>query len=701
MPRTAGRAMPEHVSIQQLLTDATAKYHTGDYRQAIQIWQKILLSEPGNQKAKEGIRMASLLLEEAQAAAAVGQGDAAAPGETSESQESIAKVREGIQTVRNHLAASNHLAAMEVCQSLLALAPRSAAVHEIVEEAREAYEAQPFIHEHLVIAQQLFVQERLAEASAELHKIFFLNPNHGEARKLEAKILALKQKMAPSAHQAAPAAPETEAALPVTTSAAPDPAETRRFTAPPDFGDSLDLPAEAPPVLPAAPEPAAASPAAPAASEGTAPPSSSDAAGKTEDWEAELAQLTLGGPSAAPAVEAPTTTGGTPEPPAEEKLEILGLSEGPGAPAPKAPEPPAAPALTPETAAAEAPAPAAPPTVEPEAPTRGEVPPRKTADDLDLSALMDDQEEAAPAPSPVEEEAGEEKIPAKRPPVREAPVRVPSRSGASVMKYVLPLAGIVIGGGAAWWFFGAHSSNSGNGGNPPPPPSAQARQNAPGPVVRRGSGSGANLGLSSSGSKPSGNTASAGVSLPAPGSAPLPPAPAPPLSPEQTRQEIARLSGEGRAFMGRGKYQEAVKSFSRILDLDPANMEAKDQMDQAASKILEQRRLEEDLQTAKEFFVEKDYESALRKFYRLPKDRNLGELDLFIRNAWYNWAVVSMKGGNCVEALQRLQETLTLDPSDEEALRSQEVAQHYKDRPKDRVFYAYADRLTYRTLNQR
>ena len=161
------------------------------------------------------------------------------------------------------------------------------------------------------------------------------------------------------------------------------------------------------------------------------------------------------------------------------------------------------------------------------------------------------------------------------------------------------------------------------------------------------------------------------------------------------------MSEEGRSLLQRGRYQDAVKSFSRVLDLDPANMDAKDLMDKAAGKVLEQKKLEEDLQTAKEFFVEKDYESALRKFYRLPRDRNLGDLDLFIRNAWYNWAVVSMKGGNCVEALPRLKEALTLDSNDQEALKQQEVAEHYRDRAKDRVFYAFTDRLTYRTLDQK
>jgi hypothetical protein len=29
------------------------------------------------------------------------------------------------------------------------------------------------------------------------------------------------------------------------------------------------------------------------------------------------------------------------------------------------------------------------------------------------------------------------------------------------------------------------------------------------------------------------------------------------------------------------------------------------------------------------------------------------------------------------------------------------VAEQYADKPKDKVFYAYVDRLTYRTLNQK
>src|SRR5215470_7724759 len=95
---------------QQLLTKATALYHSGDYQQAIQVWQEIFALEPKNQRAMEGIRMASLLLEEAQTAAA---SDVVEESAAPESPEVIAKVREGIQKVRSFLASARYLDAME------------------------------------------------------------------------------------------------------------------------------------------------------------------------------------------------------------------------------------------------------------------------------------------------------------------------------------------------------------------------------------------------------------------------------------------------------------------------------------------------------------------------------------------------------------------------------------------------------------
>ncbi len=617
----------------QLNLKATALYHSGDYRQAIQVWQEALQADPENQRAKEGIQMASLLLDEA--SSSLEAAPAETPTESPESPETIAKVREGIQRVREFLSASRYLDAMEICQSLLQLAPRSEAVREVLEEAREAYEAQPFIDEHLEIARQLFIQERLDEASAELQKIFFLNARHGEARKLDAKIQGLRQKLAP----APPAGEAPPEGLEPPESEGFDPSQTMRM------GTAEAI--EEPPVLEKpSPEPV---PARAAKAEEIL----------NEDWEAELAQLNLG-----PASDKPADPGE----PESEPIPLMDLSEDPSASL--ASKPTGKPRAKHEEGGA---------LESPELPDLSGDLGRMRAS----PGLAGESVEA-----PVQRPARERAKPAR-------PVPAPRRERASLPlgKIFFGLIGAGILAGAGWWYLGARSaseSGQGSGAGAPPIRRAPLRpQKAPSGQTSEP----ANVGLSGNSSR-AGNAAAAGQPSGAEISATA-------LTPEQAQKEIARLFDAGRSLMERGEYTEAAADFSKILELDPANIDAKSNLDQAASRVQEQKRLQEDLQTAKEYFLEKDFESALRKFYRLPKDQHLGELDLFIRNAWYNWAVMSMKGGNCPEALQRLDEALNSDAHDEEASKLREVADHYRDRPKDKVFYAYADRLTYRTLNQK
>ena len=628
--------MSETALANQLNLKATALYHTGDYRQAIQIWQEALQADPENQRAKEGIRMASLLLEEA--SASLEAAPAETPAEPAESPETIAKVRDGIHRVRDFLGHGRYLDAMEICQSLLQLAPRSEAVREVLEEAREAYEAQPFIDEHLEIARQLFVQERLDEASAELQKIFFLSASHGEARKLDAKIEALRQKLAPTP---APDAPAQDAMAPADPLPEPEQFGTMRMLPPEDVGETIPAVEEPSPE----PAPVRATPAEEILN---------------EDWEAELAQLDLG-----PTSDPPAYPGG----PEAEPIPLMDLSEDISASLPS--DASARPrAGHPGAAAAES----------PELPDLsgdlGRLPAARVQAGETVDALPH-------RPAPRE----------RARPARHAPPPPRERAALPLGKVLFGMIAAGIVAGAGWWFLGTRSaagSGQGSGAGAPPIRRAPIRpQSTPSPPTTEP----ANVGLSGSSSR-AGNAAAAGQASSADVGMPA-------LTPEQAQKEIARLFDAGRSSLERGEYAEAAASFTKVLELDPANLDAKSNLDQAASRVQEQKRLQEDLQTAKEFFLEKDYESALRKFYRLPKDKRLGEIDLFIRNAWYNWAVMSMKGGNCPEAIQRLGEALNSDAHDEEAAKLLEVAEHYRDRPKDKVFYAYADRLTYRTLNQK
>ena len=48
--------------IKSLLEQASERYNEGAYAEAIALWQEALHGDPSNQKAREGIRMASLLV---------------------------------------------------------------------------------------------------------------------------------------------------------------------------------------------------------------------------------------------------------------------------------------------------------------------------------------------------------------------------------------------------------------------------------------------------------------------------------------------------------------------------------------------------------------------------------------------------------------------------------------------------------------
>ena len=184
-------------------------------------------------------------------------------------------------------------------------------------------------------------------------------------------------------------------------------------------------------------------------------------------------------------------------------------------------------------------------------------------------------------------------------------------------------------------------------------------------------------------------------------SEPIKPPSVPALSKEETQRRIAAYTADGRRLLGLGKWREARAKLNAVLALDPANIEVKDLADKAQAKIDDDQKLMDEFDSTKRLYADKDYENALRKLYRLPRDKGLGDVDLYIRNAWYNWAVVLMKAGNSKDAIVKLSEELAVDPDDASALKLQEVAEKYSSRAKDRTYYAFTDGLTLRAFDQR
>ncbi|HUD73077.1 MAG TPA: hypothetical protein VMQ62_14045 [Dongiaceae bacterium] len=179
------------------------------------------------------------------------------------------------------------------------------------------------------------------------------------------------------------------------------------------------------------------------------------------------------------------------------------------------------------------------------------------------------------------------------------------------------------------------------------------------------------------------------------------PAPKPVRNAAEVRAEVAQHMALGRRFQAESKWQEARGEFAAAFALDPVNFECKELLDQMQVKVDEDTKVRAGLDEAKRAFADKDYQGALWKLYRLPRDPRLGNIDLYIRNAWFNWAIIGLKGGDATDAKQKLTETLTADPNDADAQKLMDVAERYSARAKDRVYYSFVDTLRFRPFDQK
>ena len=858
--------------LQELLSKASSLYNNGEYKAAIDAWQEALSVDPASQKAREGIRMATLLLGDFDGSAppapveeAPADGGSTSP-EGLSPEEIEARVDLGIARIKQLMSERKYTEAIQGAQGLLPLNPESEEIQRLLEEAQQAFEAAPFVQEHLTLARELLAQERFPEAEEECKKIFTLDATHPEGRTLLAQIRERTQKtlqraasqlggmtvklnvadLVPKGGAAAGAKPSgapagTAREGPAARRAKPDPrAESLAEEVILDAGDEPPI-ALAEPAAGSAADDAGGLPEQEAAPEpgpfDGLPESTGEAARSQEEVASRsllddaFAQAGVGeepAPAAASPLEGLETGVETPapEPPAaapqaEEIVEAKTVVPPKGRAIPAAPAKPAPAASKAKAGSAHAsakPAPA-PAVAKAAAPPAPETPPTEEVADwekeltklnlkvgeremlkgtgakaggapaegaeADLMALLDTDMsgsagaggEAPSVPSiplaggpAAGGEKGKPAEPEKKPPSwtvkksraaldaeaattvqerpreRRRPVQVVVKRRSSAGRWLFLLFLLAAGGGGAWWFYlrpGAtglppeitgllsyfrpgSSGGAGSPAQPVAPPSGSsagvAADAGQGPIPTPIGGPSRPAGQDGQGgtpgaAEPPGAGASAGgaPTVPAANPAPAVTAPAPPaktepikpagtpvpLSPAEIKRRMAYYTADGKRLMSQGKWREARAKFNAALALDPANFELKEQADLAQSKIDEEQHLLNDFASAKQFFNDRDYENALRKLYRLPRDQGLGDIDLYIRNAWYNWAVIAAKGGNATDTLKKLEELLLVDPDDQDALKLQEVAEHYLARAKDRVYYAFAEKLRLRAIDQR
>lgn len=696
--------------LQQLMDLASAAYNQGKYPEAIARWKEALELDPENQQAREGIRMANLLVvnwEGSQAEAAGGELTIESPGADPQTQE---KIEFGIRRVRDLLASGRHKEAMEGCQLLVELAPGMSAVRQLHEEVAHALEAGPFVEEHLGRARKLLAAGRTAEAAEEARKVLTVEPSSEEARTIASQ--AAGSATAPLPAQSAF---ETEGAA-----APPSPfagtASADALLASMDLEESAEtkeIPGGEMPLEMGFEE--AGAPAAAAA------PENPEIAGLIREGQALFDQkkyqeaidawsriyaIDAGHEGVAQKIDAAKAKIASIAAQVEQALyqgqdqmeagnlsgarkafeEALAIQPGHAEALEKI-------AKIDERIAADEIGEAIPVNRQPPEP---EAPPAKAPA---ASPVFPEPPEAIPLDRDPADEGALHRRPSagafrKKPVV---PVPPPRRGGGAV---VFGLVAVIVIGGAAggWWFLRGSTAE-------PPPDSASVAANpdAPKPAPAPPEKPGKPQDASKKGTAPA-TEKMAGVSpdaAPPKVAAPRPSSPPIPKDPAVVKERVDALMKEGRALLDQGKYPDARDKFIEVLRLQPANFDAEDLRMKAAEGLAEETRFDRDLAAAKKAFADQDWAGALYKFYRLQQEHeNMTVLKRYIENANYNWGVQDLQAFRLDQATQHFKDALEQSPKERMILQHLSVADRYAKRPRDAAFDAYADKLRLRSLDE-
>lgn len=682
-------------AIEALLAEASRLYNEGDYRTAIQKWQEVLGLDPNNQKARESIKIASLLSDTwTEAAIDPASGGPAPAAAGSREHDSLA---EGMARIRDKLAARDFRAALQECEALAALSPSSEEIKSLADQARSGIESEPFIRAALERAEKELKSGHFEMVEVLCRKVLSLDAANRQAR----TYLYMAQRRTAGQTDAPPAE----------EGAAPDPLaglvdELGSDLSPLDLAGGEAVSAAAAPDGVAAVEPAAAP------APGSMPISAFE---RGEEIDAsQIESIPLGAPRPTPttrsaadliqdgsvytgpdpdalegevvprAQRAATPASPTPPPAEESGLPLPDLGSNPGDPA----------------AAAE-PGPAA------EGPQAGMVAP--TAERRPGSRTPPSLAGAArPAPG---RPAKADKATTATFPARSLPA---ARAGRSSWLKAAAVLLLLVGGiaGAAIWWLNRSTARATEPSMPPlkpmkpavasvsgppegSPAAAQPQDPVPAPSPPAGSQA---PGGETPGPRPAPAAASTGAQPPGVQAA-QPAAPAVPSDPAARQAWAQKQYAEARRRFGEGDLREAKTLLAGVLEADPMLFEAKDLMEKVDERLLERRKFEEDVQTVHRSFEASDFHSALWKLYRLQEaypevpgwDRNIAA-------AWYNWGVTLLKAANCREAIEKFNEVLAVIPQDREAVRLRAVAERYLQRDKDAAYYSYVDGLNLRLL---
>ncbi len=160
--------------------------------------------------------------------------------------------------------------------------------------------------------------------------------------------------------------------------------------------------------------------------------------------------------------------------------------------------------------------------------------------------------------------------------------------------------------------------------------------------------------------------------------------------------EMAR----GERAMAAGRYDAAILAFDSVLGVQPDHEEARRRLLDAGEAYRRGKADTEQFGKARRAFETGEYESALRMFYRLPEGTvDASRLGLCKAAGWYNLGLIALRAADCGQAVSHFAEAAALLPADPEVRRARTLAAACQSRRKDRAYYDIVESLPFRDLS--
>jgi tetratricopeptide (TPR) repeat protein len=137
-------------------------------------------------------------------------------------------------------------------------------------------------------------------------------------------------------------------------------------------------------------------------------------------------------------------------------------------------------------------------------------------------------------------------------------------------------------------------------------------------------------------------------------------------------------------------YAGAKKAFESAMRTRPLPPDLKASYDIASQQVAK-------LATAQSFFAEQRYADVISSLQPLraqdPENRNIQRM---ILDAHFNTGTLALRQDRLEDAIQSFSEVLKEDPNDDLARRSKELAERYRDQPRDLLYRIYVKYLPLR-----